>query len=209
MKEVQLQAARIVWLFQAGENETAQTRSKYENARRRKSYRKVTSILNRDRDRGNVSVVESHAHVRVLTEELASVEGVAWSPSGEEVWVGGAANIQSATWSDTVYAVNLKGKMRPIVRLPGIVRLHDISKDGRILISMEAWRTQLVGFFSGDKMEHPYSWLDWSVSMGSSLSRHGRQLLFTEAGGAATDEFVPYLSPTDGSPAVRLAKVLL
>jgi eukaryotic-like serine/threonine-protein kinase len=157
-------------------------------------------------DRGNVSVVDSDGHVRAVTEELASVEGVAWSPSGEEVWVGAAANIQSSAWSDTVYAVNLKGKMRPIVRLPGIVRLHDISKDGRILISMEAWRTQLVGFFPGDRTEHPYSWLDWSVSMGSSLSRDGRQLLFTEAGGAATDEFVPYLRPTDGSAAVRLGK---
>ena len=157
-------------------------------------------------DRGTLSVVDRDGHIRALTEELASVEGVAWSPSGEEVWVGASTNIQSSAWSDTVYAVNLKGKMRPVVRLPGILRLHDISKDGRILLSMEAWRTQLIGFFPGDKAEHPYSWLDWSVSMGSSLSRDGRQLLFTEAGGAATDEFVPYVRPTDGSPAVRLGK---
>jgi hypothetical protein len=42
--------------------------------------------------------------------------------------------------------------------------------------------------------------------MGTGLSKDGRLLLFTEAGGAATDEFVSYLRPTDGSPAVRLGK---
>jgi hypothetical protein len=31
-------------------------------------------------------------------------------------------------------------------------------------------------------------------------------LLFTEAGAAASDEFVPYLRPTNGSSAVRLGK---
>jgi hypothetical protein len=40
--------------------------------------------------------------------------------------------------------------------------------------------------------------------MGSSLSEDGRKLLFTEAGAAANDQFIPFLRPTDGSAPVRL-----
>lgn len=170
---------------------------------------KLVAFANHDvanDDRGRVSVVDSDGHVRDLTRELASVEGLAWSASGDDVWFAASAEVENSAWADSVYAVNLKGKMRVIAHLPGIMRLHDVSRDGRILVSREVWRTQMVGFFPGDKLEHPYSWLDWSISMGSSLSRDGRLLLFTEAGGAATDEFAPYLRPTDGSSAVRLGK---
>ena len=157
-------------------------------------------------DRGKVAVVDSEGHVQYLTGELASVEGLAWSPSGNEVWFAASAEIDKSAWSDTVYAVNLKGEVRAVARFPGIVRLHDVASDGRVLLSREVWRNQLIGYFPGDAAEHPYSWLDWSVSMGSSLSHDGRLLLFSEAGASATDEFAPYLRPTDGSPPVRLGK---
>jgi len=42
------------------------------------------------------------------------------------------------------------GKQRIVLVLPS-VRLHDVSKDGRVLLSRESWRDQAIGFFPGDK----------------------------------------------------------
>jgi eukaryotic-like serine/threonine-protein kinase len=155
-------------------------------------------------DRGKLAVVDTEGHVRFLTPELASVEGVAWAPSGQEIWVAASADVDKSAWSDTLYGINLKGEIRARARFPGIVRLHDVASDGRILLSREVFRKQMIGYFPGDRGEHPFSWLDWSV--GAGISNDGRLLLFSEAGGAATDTFLPYLRPTDGSPPVRLGK---
>jgi hypothetical protein len=49
-----------------------------------------------------------------------------------------------------------------------------------VLLSVESWRGQLMGFFPGDKAEHPYSWADDTAPTG--LSADGRLLSFFEAG---------------------------
>jgi Tol biopolymer transport system component len=157
-------------------------------------------------DRGDVAVVDTAGRVRTLASSMASIEGVAWH-SAKEVWFAASGGpVDQSAWSDSLYSVDLKANTRLVAHFPGIVRLHDISNDGKVLFSREAWRQRLIGLFPGDAAEHAYSWLDWSVSMGSSLSADGSMLLFTEAGAAASDEFVPYLRPTNGSSAVPLGK---
>ena len=155
-------------------------------------------------DRGRVALVDTEGHVRFLTSELASIEGVAWSPSGREVWVAASAEVDKSAWADTLYSVGLNGRMRALQRFPAIVHLHDVASDGRILLSREIARKEMIGYFPGDHAEHPYSWLDWSLPGG--LSNNGRYLLFTEAGAAATDSSVSYLRPTNDAPPVRLGK---
>ncbi len=75
---------------------------------------------------------------RRLTGEWSDLTGLAWSRSGDEVWFTGSdAGINSA-----LYAVNLNGKQRDLLHIPGRLHLFDISKDGQVLITNEASRLE-------------------------------------------------------------------
>ena len=84
------------------------------------------------------------------------------------------------------------------------MRLHDISSDGRVLLSRENWRSQLVGFFPGDKQEHPYSWLDDTDPTG--ITNDGRSISFMEEGEvwSLANQGQLYVRATDGSPPVSV-----
>jgi eukaryotic-like serine/threonine-protein kinase len=154
-----------------------------------------------DSDDGSIDVVDLQGKRRIITQGWLSIEGIAWHPSGQEIWFAGTVN--SGGWADAIHAVTLSGKDRIVLTIPW-VRLHDISSDGRVLITHENWRRQLMGFFPGDSAEHPYSWLD-STSP-SALSNDGQWLSFTEGGEIyyIANDRLAYYRKTDGSPAVGL-----
>jgi len=151
-------------------------------------------------DSGALELVDLSGKRTVLVPDDVSLEGVAWRPDGKEIWYAGASN---GGWADTIFAVSLSGKKRSVLTMP-YLRLHDIAKDGRVLLSHESWRRQLKGFFPGDKIEHPYSWLDDTKATG--ISDDGRSITFTEAGDTyyLENDFMAYYRATDGSPAVLL-----
>lgn len=150
-------------------------------------------------DDGQVELLDMNGKLTSMFRST-SVEGLAWSPDGKELWF---AATKAGGWADTIYAVRPGGKERVVLTSPSI-RLYDISKDGLLLISHETWRRQIIGFFPGDKTEHPYSWADASQPTG--LSADGRLLSFYEAGElyALAQDTQSYYRPTDGSPAVRV-----
>jgi eukaryotic-like serine/threonine-protein kinase len=152
-------------------------------------------------DDGEVDLIDLNGKRSVLSSESNSVEGLAWTPDGKELWF--ACATQNAGWADTIYAVAPGGRPRVVLISPS-VRLFDISKDGTVLLSRETWRTQLRGFFPGDKSEHPYSWSD--ATQPTAISADGRLLSFYEGGDvySLANDFQGYYRPTDGSPAVRL-----
>jgi serine/threonine protein kinase len=130
---------------------------------------------------------------------LVSMEGLAWPPSGEEVWVGATF---AEGWSDAIHAFALNGKQRIVLRLPGILRLHDVSRDGRILLSRESWRSGLQFRGPGDGKERDFSWLDYATLR--DLSADGTQITFDDWGSAAGASSLAYLRKTDGSAAIKL-----
>jgi serine/threonine protein kinase/WD40 repeat protein len=150
-------------------------------------------------DDGAVDLLDLNGKHTVLFRS-ASVEGLAWSADGKELWF---AATKTGGWADTIYAMRPGGRERVVLTSPS-VRLYDISKDGRVLLSHETWLGQLMGFFPGDKAEHPYSWLDASFPI--ALSADGRFISFFEGGEVYSleNDFLAYYRPTDGSPAVRL-----
>jgi eukaryotic-like serine/threonine-protein kinase len=85
-------------------------------------------------DRGWVSVIDLEGHRRVLTQEFSSEQGLAWSPSGDEIWFTAAA-VESATPGRPIGAVNLQGKLRLVASAPVYLQLQDIAPDGRVLLS--------------------------------------------------------------------------
>jgi Tol biopolymer transport system component len=121
--------------------------------------------------------------------------GLAWSPSGEEVWYTG----------EGLFALSPSGKSRMVLSGPGFLQLRDLSRDGRILLTRTSRRREVAGLASGETSERILSWHDWSFP--SDLSNDGRTILFMEQGAATGGQtYLTYIRRTDGSPAVLLGK---
>ncbi|MBS1849512.1 MAG: protein kinase, partial [Acidobacteria bacterium] len=159
-------------------------------------------------DSGSLAVVDMAGKKKTLTTEWFTIQGVAWAPSGKEIWFTAS---QSGT-DRTLYAITLDGKQRIVARLPGALMLLDIAKDGRVLLVRATWRRELMGFTPSDTKERELSWLDYTYP--ADLSADGKTLLFDEEGGGGSLAYSKsggftygvYIRKTDGSPAVLLGE---
>lgn len=148
--------------------------------------------------RGTVAVIDAAGQVQRLTDEFTDENGLAWAPSGEEIWFTASKSGEAAS----LYAVTLAGKQRVILRTPIGLRLHDISKEGDVLISGNQESTPVAGLGPGDTRERDLSWLS-SVRV-TDLSPDGTSFIFNESGQGSGTNYSLYLRKTDGSPAIRL-----
>ena len=159
-------------------------------------------------DSGSLAILDLAGHKKVLTREWFTIQGLAWSPDGREIWFTAS---ESGT-DRTLYAISLDGKQRIVARLPGALMLLDIAKDGRVLLVRATWRRELMGITAGDSKQRELSWLDYSYP--ADLSADGKTLLFDEEGGGGSLEYSKsggftygvYVRKTDGSPAVLLGE---
>jgi len=151
-------------------------------------------------DRGSVAVVDRDGRRTVLSEGWASVDGLAWSPDGREVWF--TATRQGA--QSRLHAVDLGGSLRTIAAAPGRLVLQDTTSDGRVLITHELKRGEVFGRAPGETEERSLSWHDFSFV--ADISPDGSTILFSESGEAGGPGYGVYLRPTDGGPAVRLGE---
>jgi hypothetical protein len=147
-----------------------------------------------DGDAGWIIAVDRSGKELIHSEVYISVEGLAWPPSGAEVW---ASATTTEGWADAIHALGLNGKERIVLRLPGILRLHDVARDGRILLSKESWRSGLQFRGSGDTKERDLAWLDYATLR--DLSPDGTLVSFDDWGSAAGASGLAYLRKTDGS----------
>jgi Tol biopolymer transport system component len=150
-------------------------------------------------DAGSVALVDRNGKKTTLSDGWSSAQGLAWAPSGEEVWFSA---IQAGN-DRALYAVTRAGSRRLVVKSPGVLTLEDISGDGRVLLDHANDRIGLVGL-GADAKPRNLSWLDWS--RGPILSEDGGILVFTEEGAGGGPGYSVYLRKTDGSPAVRLGE---
>jgi len=151
-------------------------------------------------DNGTLAVIPASdkGERNALTREWSSVQGLAWHPSGREIWFTAA----EAGWHSALYAITPEGGERLVLRMPGRLGLHDIDRQGRVLLTSENLR---VGTFFGSlnsPEERELSWLEASFSF--SLSADGKRVLISEQGEGAGERYGIYLRGVDGSPAVRL-----
>ena len=128
-----------------------------------------------------------------------SLEGIAWPPSGEEVWLAGTTD---AGWADAIYALRMNGQERIVLRLPGMLRLHDISRDGATLLSKDLWRSDLMFRGGNEKSERNLSWLDYAQLR--DITDDGKMVSIADWGQAAGTSALAFVRKTDGSPAVKL-----
>ena len=159
-------------------------------------------------DKGSLVLVDLEGKKSTLSGEWFTIQGLAWHPSGKEIWF----TASKSGVDRTLYAVTLDGKERMVLRLPGALMLFDIAKDGRVLMMRASWRRELVGTIAGESKQRDLSWLDYSYP--ADLSIDGKTLLFDEEGGGGSLDYsksgglsyAVYIRKTDGSPAVLLGE---
>jgi Tol biopolymer transport system component len=154
-------------------------------------------------DEGSLAVigVDGKENERKLSSGWTSLQGILWSPAGDEIWftctnMGEASNPR---------AVTLAGKLRTITNVPGGVWLED-SRSGKVLTVTNHERLGIRGMAPGGKEERELGWFGWSELR--DLSPDGRKILFEEEGDGGGPNYTVFLRDTDGSPPARIGEGL-
>ena len=153
-----------------------------------------------DDNGGSVAVVDRAGQKRSLTPAWAAAEGLAWRPSGGEIWFGATSERSSRA----VYAVTLSKRIRVVARAPGKLTLHDISPLGRALVTRESWQIGISARPGEDAAERDVSSLDEALL--TDLSATGDRLLFTQLGGTVDATYGIYLRSLSQKRAMRVGE---
>ncbi len=141
---------------------------------------------------GTVAVVDRSGVKRTLSREWVDAHGLAWSPTGREIWFTATDDVKPRA----LRAVSLDGRERLIMQTPGSLLLQDIADDGRALLTHEDHRSGILASTPGAQAERELSWFDDSRL--ADIGVNGA-ILFG-------DRTSIYLRRLDGSPPVRLGE---
>jgi eukaryotic-like serine/threonine-protein kinase len=141
-------------------------------------------------------VVVDRSLKRATLAKTGAALGLAWSPRGDEVWFTSARS----DGPPAIRAVSLSSRERLVERVPAPLKIDDISRDGRVLVTKGLNLGGITCLVAGETREREVGWLDGARVEG--LSADGKTLLF----GAMEGNWIngAYTRATDGSPAVRL-----
>src|SRR6202162_1872572 len=151
-------------------------------------------------DRGDVMLVEKDGKPRVLAGAFESLAGLAWDPSGKEIWFSASQTGQQYC----IHAVTLKGKERVVHCGAAPTIIVDFSSSGRALVMAMQARVSMAVLEHGAKEEKDLTWLDFAYN--PRLSRDGNEVLFTDQTGQGSVQYGVYVRKRDGSPAVRIGE---
>ncbi len=151
-------------------------------------------------DAGILALVDRAGIKKALSESWTSVQGVAWSPGGKEIWF--TATPFGNMGRRALYGVTAAGRRRVIEESAGT--LHDVARDGRVLLARDSVRGRMIVLPPGETRERDLSWLDGTMPV--NISTDGTTLLFFEAieGGGGTGTV--YVRKSNGLPPVRIGE---
>ncbi len=152
-------------------------------------------------DQGSIAVIRSDGtgQEKKLSSGWISIEGILWSPAGDEVWF----TASKAGASENPTAVTLSGKLRMIGNVPGGVWLEDM-RNGTALVVTQQTRLGIRGLAPGAKEERELGWFGWSELR--DMTPDGRKVVFEEEGDGGGPNYTVYVRDTDGSPPVRIGE---
>jgi len=142
-----------------------------------------------------VVILRSSGEKVVESPLYNSLQGLAWTPSGNEVWT------TSPLESGEMRALSLSGKVRPILAVPGRLRLEDIAADGRLLVEQGIYRWGIIA--ADGQSQRDLSWLNFGYLR--ALSEDGKTVLFEEEGNQLED-YAVFVRNVDNSPAIPLGE---
>jgi Tol biopolymer transport system component len=149
---------------------------------------------------GSIALVDMSGKLTALSKGWSAIGNLAWRPDGKEVWF----SAQKPSEQYALYAVTLSGRDRLVRREAAGLYLHDISKDGRVLLNNYLWSSSLLAQPAGGNAERELSWMDNPLAV--AIANDGRSVLFTEWGEGGGDNGAIYLRAMDGAAAVRLGE---
>ena len=122
-------------------------------------------------DMGFAAVVDLKGSYKRLSETFGTTQGLAWAPSGDEVWFSGSHNGASKNWG--MYGATMGGRDRLVYAGPGNIAIQDALSDGRVLVqAIDDRRVVMVS-----TPEHPelrdFTWMDWVYGAVSRLTANG------------------------------------
>jgi serine/threonine protein kinase/Tol biopolymer transport system component len=157
-----------------------------------------------DDDRGWVATIDEAGKHKQLTKEFATVQGLAWSRGGREIWFTANNNTTGAT-DRQLFGVSLGGKQREILTTPYGTRLMDVAGDGRVLLCGEELRSEISGIDPSTGKER--RGLEWFNGSGlGDISADGKAILFDEWGGPAGSLYLVVYRKMDGSAPTALGE---
>lgn len=151
-------------------------------------------------NRGVVAVVDMAGHARTLCGSWESESGLAWRPDGKEIWFTAAAKGNN----QKLMAVNLSGKLRPLLDVPMGIVLQDISADGRVLVALTSSRLAMAFTRLGDKENVDLSWHDWNSAR--DITADATSVLFEDASDAAGPNYAVVIRRVNEGLPIRLGE---
>jgi Tol biopolymer transport system component len=143
---------------------------------------KGNSVAFFERETRELSVVDDHKKVSRLLKAGSWIH-FAWSHRGDEIWY---AKFSEET---ELHGVTPAGRDRFLTALPGDFQLHDVSRNGRVLLEKRTRLIKVVGSLRGDLEERDLAYR--SATEPVDLSADGSLFLFNEVvPGWASDSMV-------------------
>jgi hypothetical protein len=141
---------------------------------------------------GAVAMVDRTGKKQTLAQGFEVVQGLAWSPPGDEIWFSTFAG------QATLYAISLSGGQRLVAHEPMDTHVLDISRAGGVLLRSNRMAIHILAVGREGERERDVSELEstWAID----LSRDGRTLLGEDDSHFLQESI--FLKRTDGSPAV-------
>jgi len=152
-------------------------------------------------DQGSIAVIDAEGKEKekILSGGWTSIEGVLWSPRGDEIWF----TASDAGSANNPRGVTLAGKLRTITNVPGGVWFQDIH-NGVVLAVAQHSRLGIRGVAPGGKEEKELGWFGWSELR--DVSRDGHKILFEEESDGGGPNYTVFLRDTDGTPPSRIGE---
>jgi len=150
-------------------------------------------------DRGYIAMADLAGKVTRLTNEWGSVRGLAWAPSGQEVWFTASENGEA----QSLMAVTRTRGSRVILSSPAYLWLQDISSDGKVLLgNSQEGGTIAIHRLDGasDKVMNLAS----ESTTTSGISDNGSLIAVDYSGVGAGLDYSVYVVKAEGSAPVRL-----
>ena len=151
-------------------------------------------------DRGTVVIVDRKGGRQVISRAWEGVRGLAWSPSGAEVWYTAAA-------AGSDYDMWAAGPGRPEHRIysaPGGIVLQDVTRDGKALITRYDRTIHVEGSFDDARAVQDLSWL--GDSFAQDISRDGRRILLSHFGQGSSPNYDVYVRGSRDADASRIGE---
>ena len=149
---------------------------------------------------GIAAVVDLEGHKALWSPIYEEIEGLFWSPSGQELWYGA----EGERGAIQLFAVGPDRRPRRLAQAPGDIAPLAVDPGGRVLANRLSVRSQIACALPGDARPRDLAYL--GVSLLSDISPDGKKILFTYRGPGTPEnsEGDVLLRPTDGGSFVRL-----